>query len=86
MVREPLLSELFSEVMKDVCCAIAVPSIQAAFTIPTKPKGANHTPQFAESARLPESFDATMTTCKGLAMTGFRVLADDDFYSRVSVP
>ncbi|KAJ3488658.1 hypothetical protein NLI96_g2682 [Meripilus lineatus] len=61
------------------------PSIQPAYTIPTKPKGNNHTPEFADSARQPEAFQAMLTISKGLAMTGLRVLADSEFYQRVSI-
>jgi hypothetical protein len=52
--------------------------------IPTEPNGGNHTPEFAVAARTQEAHDATMTTTKGLSLTGFRVLNDTGFFERVS--
>ena len=53
--------------------------------IPTQPRGGNHTPAFATSARSVEAHQICMTVTKGLAWTGFLVLADDKFYAEVSV-
>ncbi|KIJ65613.1 hypothetical protein HYDPIDRAFT_175005 [Hydnomerulius pinastri MD-312] len=60
------------------------PSLHPSFAIPTQPNGGNHTPAFADSARSTEAHKACMTVTKGLAWTGFRVIADDKFYEQVS--
>ncbi|KAH7890783.1 amidohydrolase [Phlebopus sp. FC_14] len=60
-----------------------LPSLHPAFAIPTQPNGGNHTPAFAESARSTEAHKACMMVTKGLARTGFRVIADDTFYHQV---
>jgi hypothetical protein len=54
--------------------------------IPTLPRGGNHTPAFAEAAASEEAHKATMTVTKGLAMTGFRVVADAAFCAEVCGP
>jgi hypothetical protein len=51
--------------------------------IPTAPNGGNHTPEFTKSAKTPEAHKATMTVTKVLALTGFRVLDDEDYYLKV---
>ena len=63
--------------------SIALPTIQAVFSIPVRKNGSNHTPQFAESARAIEAHEATITTSKALAATALRILVDDEFYSKV---
>lgn len=60
-----------------------VPSLHPSFAIPTMTNGGNHTPAFAESARSTEAHKATMTVSKGLAWTGFRIIADDEFFQQV---
>ncbi|KAF9223957.1 amidohydrolase [Gyrodon lividus] len=60
-----------------------IPSLHPSFAIPTEPNGGNHTPAFAVSARSTEAHKACMTVTKGLAWTGFRVIADDQFYEQV---
>jgi len=60
-----------------------IPSLHPCFAIPTEPNGGNHTPAFAVSARSTEAHKASMSVTKGLAWTGFRVIADDQFYERV---
>lgn len=60
-----------------------VPSLHPIFAIPTATNGGNHTPAFAESARSTEAHKAAMTVSKGLAWTGFRVIADDEFFHQV---
>ncbi|KAL4065914.1 hypothetical protein J3A83DRAFT_4432070 [Scleroderma citrinum] len=60
-----------------------VPSLHPAYAIPTVTNGGNHTPAFADSARSTEAHKATMSVTKGLAWTGFRVIADDQFYDQV---
>ncbi|OSX64497.1 hypothetical protein POSPLADRAFT_1180127 [Postia placenta MAD-698-R-SB12] len=61
----------------------ALPSLHPCHTIPTKPNGANHTPQFTEAAGTPEAHAKTITVMKGLAATGFRILADGEFTAQV---
>lgn len=56
---------------------------QSSLAIPTVANGGNHTAPFAKSARSAEAHKATMTVSKGLAWTGFRVIADDEFYRQV---
>ncbi|EGN96673.1 hypothetical protein SERLA73DRAFT_184799 [Serpula lacrymans var. lacrymans S7.3] len=60
-----------------------LPSIHPIFAIPTQPHGGNHSPAFAESARSTEAHKACMAISKGLALTGFRVINDDDFFRKV---
>lgn len=61
----------------------ALPSLHPSFAIPTVANGGNHTPAFAESARSTDAHKATMTVSKGLAWTGFRVIADDELFQQV---
>ncbi|KAF9240695.1 hypothetical protein BU15DRAFT_45593 [Melanogaster broomeanus] len=63
---------------------LELPSLHPSFAIPTQPNGGNHTPAFAVSARSTDAHKACMTVTKGLAWTGFRVIADDRFYEQVS--
>jgi len=51
--------------------------------IPTQPNGGNHTAAFADAARSEAAHTATIAVTKGLALTGYRVLTDSDFFSRV---
>lgn len=60
-----------------------VPSLHPSYAIPTVTNGGNHTPAFAESARSTDAHKATMKVTKGLAWTGFRVIADDKLYEQV---
>jgi hypothetical protein len=60
-----------------------LPSIHPMFAIPS-PHGGNHTPAFADAARTLEAHRACVTTTKGLAMTGFRLLDDHGFFKKVS--
>ncbi|KAI6113091.1 amidohydrolase [Pisolithus sp. B1] len=60
-----------------------MPSLHPSYAIPTVTNGGNHTPAFAESARSTEAHKATMTVSKGLAWTGFRIIADDEFFQQV---
>jgi hypothetical protein len=53
------------------------------FAIPS-PNGSNHTAPFADAAATPAAHKACMTITKGLAMTGFRLIEDYDFFQRVS--
>lgn len=51
--------------------------------IPTEPQGGNHTPAFARAAISQAAHDATMVITKALALTGYRVLSDFDFFCKV---
>ena len=64
-------------------CEPAADPLSRDTAIPTQPRGANHTPEFAISARSIEAHKVCMTVTKGLAWTGFLVLADDNFYAEV---
>ncbi|KAI0824377.1 amidohydrolase [Trametes gibbosa] len=61
----------------------ALPALHPAYSIPTEPQGANHTPQFNKSASTQEAHDATLKVAVGLAATGVRVLADAQFADKV---
>jgi amidohydrolase len=61
----------------------AMPSIHPLFTILSANNAGNHTPAFANAARTPEAHRACITIIKGLAITGLRVLDDDEFFKRV---
>jgi len=61
----------------------ALPALHPAFAIPTVPNGGNHTPAFAKAARSEAAHAATIAITKGLALTGYRVLTDADFFNRV---
>ncbi|KAH8998052.1 aminoacylase 1-like protein 2 [Lactarius akahatsu] len=63
----------------------ALPSIHPGFSIPTEPNGGNHTPAFTSAAATPEAHQACLEVCKALALTGLRVIQDDQFYSEVRV-
>lgn len=51
--------------------------------IPTEPQGGNHTPAFAKAAISEAAHDAAMVVTKALALTGYRVLSDFDFFRKV---
>ena len=53
--------------------------------IPTKPNGGNHTALFAASASTEEAHKATVVIVKALAHVGFRVIDDDEFFTKVSI-
>lgn len=65
-----------------------VPTLSTCATyltaIPTEPNGGNHTSAFASAAATPEAHQACLEVCKALALTGLRVIEDDQFYSDVS--
>jgi hypothetical protein len=42
--------------------------------------GGNHTPAFTSAAATPEAHQACLEVCKALALTGLRVIEDDQFY------
>lgn len=59
----------------------ALPGLHPVFSIPSD--SANHTEGFAKAARSIEAHKSTMLITKGLALTAFRVLDDDDFWQKV---
>lgn len=61
----------------------ALPAFHPMFTIPTQPRGGNHTPAFAKAAASKQAHEATMLVTKALALTGFRVVADIGFFGQV---
>ena len=63
---------------------LALPALHPAYSIPTEPHGANHTPQFAKSAATKEAHEATLKVAAGLAALGYKVLQDADFTAQVS--
>ena len=63
----------------------ALPAIHPVYGIPTEPNGANHTPQFAKSARTVEAHEQTLKVAVGLAAVGFKVLKDAQFAEKVLV-
>jgi len=52
--------------------------------IPTEPNGGNHTPAFTSAAATLEAHQACLGVCKALALTGLRVIEDDQFYAEVN--
>ena len=58
-------------------------SCQSILAIPTEPRGGNHTPAFAKAAIAMAAHEATMVITKALALTGYRVLNDSDFFCKV---
>ncbi|KAF8960876.1 hypothetical protein BDZ97DRAFT_1921766 [Flammula alnicola] len=61
----------------------ALPSLHPGFAIPTIVDGGNHTPGFTQAAATTAAHYASLDVSKALAATGLRVLADDDFFSKV---
>lgn len=54
--------------------------------IPTEPNGGNHTPGFTSAAATLEAHEICLEVCKALALTGVRVIGDDQFYTEVNSP
>jgi hypothetical protein len=54
--------------------------------IPTEPNGSNHTPGFTSAAATLEAHEICLEVCKALALTGVRVIEDDQFYAEVNNP
>jgi len=52
--------------------------------IPTEPNGGNHTPGFTSAAATLEAHEICLEVCKALALTGVRVIGDDQFYAEVN--
>jgi len=61
----------------------ALPALHPVYAIPTEPRGGNHTLAFAKAAITMAAHDATMVVTKALALTGYRVLSDSDFFCKV---
>ncbi|KAF9006077.1 amidohydrolase [Cyathus striatus] len=61
-----------------------LPSLHPLFAIPTEPRGGNHTPAFAKAAASKEAHVATILVTKGLALSGYHVLNDDSFFTKVT--
>lgn len=60
-----------------------VPSLHPSYAIPTEPGGGNHTALFAKSAATKEAHAISIRVAKGLAITGARLLIDDNFMAEV---
>ncbi|EJD41210.1 hypothetical protein AURDEDRAFT_69157 [Auricularia subglabra TFB-10046 SS5] len=61
----------------------ALPALHPGYSIPAEPNGGNHTAAFAEAARTEEAHARTLVISKALAMTGVRVLTDNEFLKEV---
>ncbi|ESK85339.1 aminoacylase 1-like protein 2 [Moniliophthora roreri MCA 2997] len=59
------------------------PALHPGYAIPTVPDGGNHTPMFASAATTEDAHRATLDLAKALALTGVRVVRDDEFYGKV---
>jgi len=55
-----------------------LPGIHPSFAIPIEPNGGNHTKAFTLSAASKEAHIACLNVSKALALTGLRVLVDDE--------
>lgn len=51
--------------------------------IPTEENGGNHTIGFTRAAKTKEAHRETISMAKGIAIVGWRVLADDEFLDNV---
>ncbi|KDQ53778.1 hypothetical protein JAAARDRAFT_61149 [Jaapia argillacea MUCL 33604] len=61
----------------------AMPALHPVFAIPTKPLQGNHTPGFTAAAASEGAHSATLTMVKALALVGFRVLDDEEYFRKV---
>lgn len=59
------------------------PSFQGLFGIPSEDGAYPHTPGFATGAGKDESFELSLLSCQGMAVTGYRFLTDDNFAKEV---
>ena len=59
-----------------------LPALHPGYAIPTVPDGGNHTPAFASAAATDEAYRATLDVAEALALTGARVVVDDDWYEK----
>ncbi|KAK7018048.1 hypothetical protein VNI00_018421 [Paramarasmius palmivorus] len=60
-----------------------LPALHPGYAIPTVTDGGNHAPMFAASAATEDAHIATLDLAKALALTGVRVIRDDETYTRV---
>lgn len=60
-----------------------VPALHAIIGVPVKDGARNHTRQFTFAAGTDEAHSRAITAGKAMAMTGWKVLMDDDFYGDV---
>lgn len=60
-----------------------VPALHALVGIPVKDGAHNHTRQFTAAAGTDEAHERSVTSGKAMAMTGWRLLVDDQYYSKV---
>ncbi|KAJ6086827.1 amidohydrolase [Penicillium canescens] len=61
----------------------ACPGFHGGFAIPADPGAFNHTPGFTSAAGTSKAYDLTIKTAKGMAITGWKILVDDDIARRV---
>ncbi|KAI0822420.1 hypothetical protein BC628DRAFT_1316738 [Trametes gibbosa] len=59
----------------------ALPAIHPSFAIPTR--GGNHTTAFTDAAATKDAHNACLGISKALAVTGLRLLAEDEFFNQV---
>lgn len=59
-----------------------VPALHGLIGIPVQDGAKNHTRQFTAAAGTEEAHGRMITAGKAMAMTGWRLLVDDEFYSR----
>ncbi|KAL0576805.1 hypothetical protein V5O48_005175 [Marasmius crinis-equi] len=59
-----------------------LPALHPGYAIPTVPDGGNHTPAFASAAATKEAHRAALDVAEALALTGVRVVVDDDWYDK----
>jgi metal-dependent amidase/aminoacylase/carboxypeptidase family protein len=60
-----------------------VPALHALVGIPVTDGAHNHTRQFTAAAAMDEAHERSVTSGKAMAMTGWRLLLDDQYYSKV---
>ncbi|KAG7098915.1 hypothetical protein E1B28_000812 [Marasmius oreades] len=59
-----------------------LPSLHPGYAIPTVPDGGNHTTHFTSAAATEEAHRATLDVTEALALTGVRVVLDQDWYEK----
>ncbi|KAG6380178.1 hypothetical protein JVT61DRAFT_8267 [Boletus reticuloceps] len=62
-----------------------MPALHPGFSIPTVPKGGNHTKEFAAAAATDTAHEACYTVSKALAHVGMRVITDKAFLAQVKL-
>ncbi|KXJ85643.1 hypothetical protein Micbo1qcDRAFT_198743 [Microdochium bolleyi] len=60
-----------------------VPGFHPVYRIPADNGASNHTKEFTAAAITDEAYELTLATAKGMAATGWRVLADDQFAAKM---